>query len=357
MPTRPPRPRSRSASKIAWQRLWARQLDNAICWWIASGAAALLGMALPLRGRSLFIAIAVAPIAVGVLHLLYEVLMLTILGTTIGKSVFGLRVETKHGKRPEFARIFSRSAGVWLRGSYIYVLFPLAQLYAWNKSHDDLRVKGVTSWDAKSETRVIGPLLPIWHLSAGAAMAIAAFAMVLTLQVTARRDDTALAPAGEPAKSVAAGTIQPMPSSTDSAASAAKGAVAAQTQNMQIGAIQNGKAVFPANGPTKSFAITAPRGRPSSSKSAEVLALWAQHTYPYLLAAGPEQRAMFAWMVAGTRVGLTRSAALALGIDTVVSGREGGSGVCWPEELPPGRIPKEAPGVPQAVVLGIRCDH
>jgi uncharacterized RDD family membrane protein YckC len=357
MPTRRPPPRYRSAAKIAWQRLWARQFDNAICWWIASGAAALLGMASPLRGRSLLIALAIAPVLVGMLHLIYEVLMLTMFGTTIGKSVFGLRLETKDGKRPEFVRVCRRSIGAWLQGSYAYVLFPLATLYAWNKSHEDLRIKGVTAWDAHSETRVIGPLLPIWHVSAGAAMAIAAFGMVLTLQTSVRRDNTARMPANDPARSVAAGTIQPTPSSAASAASTPEGSVAAQTQNLQIGAIQSGNAVFPANSAQKSFAIAAPPGRPSASKSAEVLALWAEHTYPYLVADGAERRAMFAWMVAGTRVGLSRRAALALGIDTVVSGREGGSGVCWPTELPPDRIPKEPPGVPQAVVLGIRCDH
>jgi len=291
------------------------------------------------------------------LHLVYEVLMLAIFGTTIGKSVFGLRVETKHGKRPEFVRVLRRSAGAWLRGSYAYVLFPLPQLYAWNKSHEDLRVKGVTAWDAISKTRVIGPLLPIWHLSAGAAMAMAAFAMVLTLQVAARRDNATITVANESGKPMAAGAIQPTPSSSGSAASASERSNAAQMENLKIGAIQGGNAVFPANSPQKSFAIAAPPGRPAASKSPEVLALWAEHTYPYLVADGPERRAMFAWMVAGTRAGLSRSAGLAMGIDTVVSGRAAGSGICWPAEVPPDRLPKAPPGVPQAVVLGVRCDH
>jgi hypothetical protein len=54
---------------------------------------------------------------------------------------------------------------------------------------------------------------------------------------------------------------------------------------------------------------------------------------------------MFAWMIAGTRVGLARGAALALGIDTVFSGRENGSGVCWPAELPPDRMPRKSRAV------------
>lgn len=66
---------------------------------------------------------------------------------------------------------------------------------------------------------------------------------------------------------------------------------------------------------------------------------------------------MFAWMIAGTRVGLPRGAALALGIDTVFSGRENGSGVCWPAELPPDRMPKEIASSPEKVVLGVRCER
>ena len=40
-------------------------------------------------------------------------------------------------------------------------------------------------------------------------------------------------------------------------------------------------------------------------------------------------------LVAGTRAGLPRNHALALGIDIVVSGLENGHGVCWPAAKPP----------------------
>lgn len=312
-------------------------------------------MAWPVRGRNLLIVIAIAPILVGVLHLIYEALMLTMIGTTIGKSVFGLRVVTKNGKPAEFARILSRSAGVWLRGSYAYVLFPLATLFAWKQSRDELRLKGLTYWDTHSEIGVTGPKLPIWHVSAGAALAIAAFGMVLMLQTTGRRDNAALAGAEGSANTSSASTVHPI--SNDAAVSASQASAAADAQKAQTGAIQNGNAVFPATSTQKSFAIKAPPARPSASKSAEVLAIWAEHTYPYFVPDGPERRAMFAWMVAGTRVGLSRSAALALGIDTVVSGREIGSGVCWPADLPSDRTPKGVPGSPEQVVLGIRCER
>lgn len=309
--------------------------------------ASLLGMAPPVRLPNLLVAIAIGAMLVGVLHLVYEALMLTVFGTTIGKSVFGLRVETRRGKKAEFSRLFRRSLGAWLWGSYAYVLFPLATLFAWKKSYDEFRLNGRTYWDKQSKTRVIGAVLPIWHLSAGAALTIAAFGMVL-VSLTAGLADNA---------TPATRRTEPMPPPADAAESAAAASAAAAAASAQIGAIHNGNAVFPANSAQKSFAIKAAPARPSANKSAEELAIWAERTYPYFVADGPERRAMFAWMIAGTRAGLPRGAALALGIDTVFSGRENGSGVCWPAELPPDRMPKEIASSPEKIVLGIRCER
>ena len=338
---------SPTRSERAWPRFWARQFDYAICCGIATGTAGLLGMASPVRLPNLLIAIAIGAMLVGVLHLVYEALMLTVFGTTIGKSVFGLRVQTRGGRKAEFSRSFRRSLGAWLWGSYAYVLFPLATLFAWKKSYDEFRLNGRTYWDKQSKTRVIGAVLPLWHLSAGAALTVAALGMVL-MSLTAGRADNAA-----PATS----RTQPMPSPPDGAESAAAASAAAAANSAQIGVIQNGNAVFLASSAQKSFAIKAPPGRPSADKSAEELAIWAERTYPYFLADGPERRAMFAWMVAGTRVGLPRGAALALGIETVFSGRQNGSGVCWPADLPPDRIPKEVASSPEKALLGIRCER
>ena len=309
--------------------------------------ASLLGLAPPVRLPNLLITIAIGAMLVGVLHLIYEALMLTAFGTTIGKSVFGLRVQTRSGKKAEFSRLFHRSLGAWLWGSYAYVLFPLATLFAWKKSYDEFRLNGRTYWDKQSRTRVRGAVLPMWHLSAAAALAIAAYGMVL-MSLTAGRADNAA-----PATSRA----EPMPPPADAAASAAAASAAAAANSAKIGALQNGSAVFLANSAQKSFAIKAPPARPSANKSAEELAIWAERTYPYFVADGPERRAMFAWMIAGTRAGLPRGAALALGIDTVFSGRENGGGVCWPAELPPDRMPKEVASSPEKIVLGIRCER
>src|ERR1700682_1335759 len=203
----------------AWPRFWARQFDNAICWGIATGTATLLGVAPPARLPNLLIVIAIGAMLVGVLHLVYEALMLTVFGTTIGKSVFGLRVQTRRGKKAEFARLFRRSLGAWLWGSYAYVLFPLATLFAWKKSYDEFRLNGRTYWDKQAKTRVICAVLPMWHLSAGATLTIATFGMVL-MSLTAGLADNAT-PARVGAEPPAASPIQPTSPSADAAASAA----------------------------------------------------------------------------------------------------------------------------------------
>ena len=319
----------------------------------------MLGMSTAVRGRNPLLALAVGAVVVGVLHLIYEVLLLTLFGTTIGKSVFGLRLETQYGKRVEFARVFARSAGVWLRGSYAYILFPMATLHAWKKSHDDLRLKGLSYWDEQSETEVAGSVLPMWHLSMGAALAIAGFGLVLLWQTTGRSDNPAFAGVDRPARSSAAATRLPSPSGLNGQAperSQVESPVAEPPDTPTI-SLRSGSALMLAHGTQKSFAITAPPGRPDASKSVEELALWAERAYPYFLADGPERRAMFAWMVAGTRVGLPRNAALALGIDTVVSGRENSRGVCWPVMLSAERGTSDVASSPNQGVLGIRCER
>lgn len=326
----------RTAARLAWPRFWARQFDNALCWWLAAGAASLLGMASPLRGSNLLIAALVGPVVVGIVHLIYEVLTLTILGTTIGKSVFGLRVETHRGKRADVKRVIDRSVGAWLHGSYAYALFPLATLHAWQKARERLQAEGLTEWDALSKTEVTGPALPPWHLAAGAALAVGAFAMVVGWQTTGRVETLSASDSTGTTNPVATGSIQPPPEKS--------------APESEIGTLQDGQAIFPPDSTEKSFAIPAQPARPGPDKPAETVALWAEHTYPYLARNGPERRAMFSWMVAGTRVGMSRSAALALGIDTVIAGRENARGVCWPADLPPARASQKG-------ALGIHCER
>ena len=199
--------------------------------------AGLLGLASPVRLSNLLIAIAI--------------------GATAGRSAASaLRNADADGVRHDARQVGVRTArsnaalagkrnsplfppqpGVHgSGGSYAYVLFPLATLFAWKKSYDEFRLNGRTYWDKQSKTRVIGAVLPMWHLSAGAALTIAAFGMVLMSLTAGRADKTAAARVG--AESQAAGPIQPTPPSADAAAPAVATSAIADANSGQIGAIQ-----------------------------------------------------------------------------------------------------------------------
>ncbi len=294
---------------------------------------AALGVKLRTRGADLLLEALYGPPLVGLLQLGYEALLVTLLGTTIGKAIMGLRVETQYGRRVEFARACGRSASVWLKGSYAYVMFPLLTTFAWSAAARDLKLRGSTAWDAEWEIEVVGAPLARWHLALGATVAIALTGIVIALQ-------TQVPGARETATGLTERASRPIaaPAATSGADVAAKTATA-DAQRFE-----------PA-----SFPVRTPPGRPDRNESAENLAIWAEKSYGFFAKDGPARRAMFAWMVAGTRVGLPRNHALALGIDIVVSGLESGHGVCWPAAKPPADA--GSTGNVARLVSNLRCER
>ena len=116
---------------MRWPRFWARQIDSSFCLAAALTIMAALGARLRTRGADLLLEFLYGPALLGLLQLGYEAFLVAVLGTTIGKAIMGLRVETQYGRRVEFARACGRSASVWLRGSYAYVMFPVLTTFAW----------------------------------------------------------------------------------------------------------------------------------------------------------------------------------------------------------------------------------
>ncbi len=297
---------------------------------------AALGIALPIKRSDALIAWLYWPPLIGLLHLGYEAVSLTLLGTTVGKAIMGLTVRTQFGRRIEFARACGRSAGVWLKGSFAYVLFPALTLIAWTYAAGELKKRGSTSWDASWETEVVGAPVPAWRLGAGAALALAIAGVLLVLQISGPgKRDTLLTSAKLPNRSITAATGTGANDRTASTADASRDAA----DKSSAGSI--------------AFPITTPPGRPDMNRSVEELALWAERAYPFFVNDGPARRALFAWMIEGSRLGLQRNHALALGIDTVVSGLESGHGLCWPTAKP---TDSSTPSSSKPT-LGIRCER
>lgn len=328
------RTREERAAALRWPRFWARQVDASICLAVMLVILSALGARLRTRGADLLLEFLYGPPLVGLLQLGYEALLVTALGTTIGKAIMGLRVETQYGRRIEFARACGRSASAWLRGSYACVMFPLLTALAWKAAARDLKARGTTSWDVAWETEVVGVRLARWHLALGAALAIGLASIAIALQMHAQGTRDTTAGFTERARRI----IAP-PTAISGVGVAAKApAVRADAERAE-----------PA-----SFPVRTPPGRPDRNESAEALATWAEKSYGFFAKDGAARRAMFAWMVAGTRVGLPRNHALALGIDVVVSGLESGHGVCLPAATAP---PDAGTGDMAKLVSNLRCER
>ena len=86
-----------------------------------------------------------------------ESLFLCTCGTTPGKWMFGLRVETHEGGMPDFSTALRRSALVWWRGLALGA--PIVCLFTLNHAKNVLDRAGVATWDRDMAVQV-------WHRKA-----------------------------------------------------------------------------------------------------------------------------------------------------------------------------------------------
>ena len=132
-----------------WIRFWARGLDESL---IVAAAVYLFATAWP-EGLFYFPYVIVGSM---VLH----PIQMTMFGTTLGKFVFGISVETEHGEPPSLGQAAAREFAVLLRGCGLNILFlPLiTKITAYKK----LLAEGATSWDRDQNLvvrhRPVGPL-------------------------------------------------------------------------------------------------------------------------------------------------------------------------------------------------------
>jgi len=129
-----------------WIRYFARSFDFAL-----AVAVFLLGARLadvPLeRPAAYFLGMLVYGV-----YFAIEAVMISKLGTTPGKALFHVSVESAGGGTPSFHQSWRRSLGVYVRGVAfgIPLVMPLAQLF----SYFQLVREGQTSWDRDFQCRV-----------------------------------------------------------------------------------------------------------------------------------------------------------------------------------------------------------
>ena len=142
-----------SAKPVApWRRYFARLLDilmNGLFVFTIIGLA--WGIMAPLSAEAFFslfdgtlgrVADLMLTIAIAGL---VNVLLMSFVGSTLGKFIFGVKVLTLNGKRLSLGASFQRELKIWVRGLGIGI--PLFSFIALLVSYSDLTKSGVTRWD------------------------------------------------------------------------------------------------------------------------------------------------------------------------------------------------------------------
>lgn len=138
-------------------RLWARLFDS---WLLATVLSLLIGglaglffptlLESPLpsgSGTDLLVGFVILPVA-----LFVDALILAVFGTTPGKLLAGIRVETLDG-RPIGALALRRNLRVYVNGMFLGL--PLLSFFAMVRARDRLLNEDMTSWDEELGTRVV----------------------------------------------------------------------------------------------------------------------------------------------------------------------------------------------------------
>jgi len=152
-----------------WLRYWARTLDGALYFFVASfviefviAVAEASGAFPDAVGRivgKLFVQLFLSAVA-WVSWWFIEAFNISAFGATLGKRMFGIKVCEPSGEKLSYRRALGRAVQVWIRG--LYLGMPTISCFGQVKALMDLSKNGITPWDAKGGYRIehkrIGPL-------------------------------------------------------------------------------------------------------------------------------------------------------------------------------------------------------
>jgi len=176
-----PRPGTGDAPR-PWPRLGARLTDVLVSLWVVLNVASAipaLAARVPTDPTGISAADQFVMTAVlGVVVVVLEGLLLHLLGTTPGKSLFAVRVTTAEGGRLSLGQSFQRAGRAWVLGMgaglpILTIMVPIAGYFR-------LASRGRTIWDEALDLRV-----EHGELTAGRALAIAGFILMLLLMLGA----------------------------------------------------------------------------------------------------------------------------------------------------------------------------
>lgn len=176
-----------------WVRFFARGVDLTVFTMTLMAVLLVLGFNPPL----LFL---FTPI----LWQVIEAWMLSSFGTTPGKAMMGVSVETVAGEKPTYGQALARAFSVWVFGQGLGI--PGVSLITSILSYNRLTTEGTTTWDRNNNLRVrhapcgvwrvIGSLFLAWAYSA--VIFAAAIVVAVVTQLHTRRAVAAAPPAPTP---------------------------------------------------------------------------------------------------------------------------------------------------------------
>lgn len=136
-----------------WPRFWARLLDIQINGYVLAYAAGSMFPAF--FSQSAFTSpsgVYLTGLIILPFSLVVDAAFQAFGGTTLGKAIVGVRVETVRHERLSFGTAVHRNALIYLKG--LILGLPLFSLFGYANGFNQIKAHGRTSWDEKLFTRV-----------------------------------------------------------------------------------------------------------------------------------------------------------------------------------------------------------
>lgn len=112
-------------------------------------------------------------------YILFEGILLSTIGTTLGKWIFKVSLKDIQGKKLSFKVALERTLAVYFRG--LALLLPVISIITLIYAYASLKSSGTTSWDKECHTVVSHQKIGFFHIL----IALIFFAMISNLKANA----------------------------------------------------------------------------------------------------------------------------------------------------------------------------
>ena len=166
-----------AAHPQAWRRFWARLIDVGIARFFLELSALVMllttGLWPPYETQP-FVAFTGTFVVWVLFLMLYETVLLSVFGSTIGKAIFRIHVVHHDGSRLSFGEAFARANKAIGSGMFYLFAFPGVTFCAFYRAYKDLVASGSSSWDLGSGSVVRCRPVSVLLYGLGVVLAISA---------------------------------------------------------------------------------------------------------------------------------------------------------------------------------------